>query len=124
VSQTDDPAPQQESVPGTVVLRQDHSSEDLQWADLRPATTWVRTHWVVVCGLALIAVQLAWKGQFLSHLFFRQDDFHDLDLAAEHHFTWSYLTFIGSGHLIIGLRMIAWALVRMGGRTTGASRRR
>src|SRR5262249_33073379 len=37
----------------------------------------------------------------------------DLDLAVEHSFNWSYLTYIGSGHLIIGLRAIAWALVRM-----------
>ncbi|HEX9034979.1 MAG TPA: hypothetical protein VF834_24310 [Streptosporangiaceae bacterium] len=114
MSQTDEPAPEQESLPGTVVLRKD-SGDDLQWADLRPATTWIRTHWVLACALALIAAQLAWKGQFLGHLFFRQDDFHDLDLAVEHRFTWSYLTFIGSGHLIIGLRVIAWVLVRIGG---------
>ncbi len=63
----------------------------------------------------MIVVQVAWKAQFLSHLYFRQDDFHDLDLAVEHPFTWSYLTYIGSGHLIIGLRAIAWLLVRTAG---------
>jgi hypothetical protein len=87
----------------------------LQWADFRSAVARIRAHHVLLLGLLMIAVQVAWKAQFLNHLYFRQDDFHDLDLAVEHHFTWSYLTFIGSGHLIIGLRAIAWMLVRGGG---------
>jgi hypothetical protein len=83
-----------------------------EWADMRSAVDWVRRHPVVLGAIALIAAQLAWKAQFLGHLYFRQDDFHDLDLAVEHRFSWDYLTFIGSGHLIIGLRVIAWMLVR------------
>src|SRR5690242_15493186 len=89
--------------------------DGLDWADFRSAIARIRAHHVLLLGLLMIAVQVAWKAQFLNHLYFRQDDFHDLDLAVEHHFTWSYLTFIGSGHLIIGLRAIAWMLVRGGG---------
>ncbi len=88
---------------------------DLGWADLRPAAGWARRHQVVLAGLALIALTVAWKAQFLGHLYFRQDDYHDLDLAVDHPFSWSYLTYIGSGHLIIGLRAIAWVLVRTAG---------
>lgn len=84
------------------------------WADFRSTLTWAAEHKVLLSALLLIAVQLAWKSQFLGHLYFRQDDFHDLDLAVDHSFTWGYLTFIGSGHLIIGLRIVAWFLVRLG----------
>lgn len=86
---------------------------DVEWADLRPMAAWIREHRVLLGAVALIVAQLAWKAQFLSHLYFRQDDFHDLDLAVGHQFTWSYLTYIGSGHLIVGLRVIAWVLVRI-----------
>ncbi len=101
--------------PGQVVARYEPAGDDFEWADLRSAVSWVRNHRVLVVAIVLIAAQLAWKAQFLSHLYFRQDDFHDLDLAVDHPLTWSYLTYIGSGHLIIGLRVVAWALVRVSG---------
>ncbi len=85
---------------------------DVEWADLRPLVAWVREHRVLLGAALLIVAQLVWKAQFLGHLYFRQDDFHDLDLAVGHSLNWGYLTYIGSGHLIIGLRLIAWALVR------------
>ena len=91
------------------------ADDGLQWADFRSAVARIRSHHVLLLGLLMIVVQVAWKAQFLNHLYFRQDDFHDLDLAVEHPFTWSYLTYIGSGHLIIGLRAIAWLLVRTAG---------
>lgn len=98
---------------GQVVARLDDDGDDLEWADLRSLVAWVRSHPVALAAIAMIAVQLIWKAQFLNHLYFRQDDFHDFDLAIEHPFSWSYLTFIGAGHLIIGLRMVAWFLVRI-----------
>ncbi len=97
------------------VARFEGTDDDLEWADLRSVVTWVRSHRVLVAAFVLIAAQLAWKAQFLGHLYFRQDDFHDLDLAVDHPLTWSYLTYIGSGHLIIGLRVIAWMMVRVSG---------
>ena len=94
--------------PGQAVARYERTGDDFEWADLRSVVSWVRSHRVLVVAVVLIAAQLAWKAQFLSHLYFRQDDFHDLDLAVDHPLTWSYLTYIGSGHLIIGLRVVAW----------------
>lgn len=99
--------------PGHSIAHREQAEDDLEWADLRSVVGRVRNHPVLLLALLLIAAQVAWKAQFLNHLYFRQDDFHDLDLAVEHSFNWSYLTYIGSGHLIIGLRAIAWALVRM-----------
>lgn len=100
---------------GNEVVRLDSAADNLEWADLRPAADWIRSHRILLCALAMTVAELAWKAQFLSRLYFRQDDFHDLELAVEHPFTWSYLTYIGSGHLIIGLRIVAWLLVRVSG---------
>ena len=94
-------------------MRLDEASSDLEWADLRSAAGWLRKYAVGLGAIVMIAAELLWKAQFLSTLYFRQDDFHDLELAVEHSFNWSYLTFIGSGHLIIGLRAIAWGMVRV-----------
>jgi hypothetical protein len=94
-------------------MRLDDVSADVEWADLRSAAGWLRSHGVGLGAILMIVLELVWKAQFLSTLYFRQDDFHDLELAVEHSFNWSYLTFIGSGHLIIGLRAIAWVMVRV-----------
>src|SRR5258708_31791138 len=100
---------------GHAIARLDEAEDGLEWADLRSRVSRIRSHPVLLLALLLIVAQVAWKAQFLNHLYFRQDDFHDLDLAVEHPLTWSYLTYIGSGHLIIGLRAIAWLLVRTAG---------
>jgi hypothetical protein len=73
---------------------------------------WARRHAILLAGLGLIAIQLAWRAQFLGQLFYRQDDFYNLDLAISAPFNWSYLTFIGAGHLMIGPRAITWMLAR------------
>jgi len=83
-----------------------------QGFDLQAVKAWVKERQLLLAGLALIAVTLAWRIQFLSHMYFRLDDFLDLDRAIESHFTWKYVTFNGVGHLIIGLRALAWVLVR------------
>jgi hypothetical protein len=74
--------------------------------------SWMREHAIVLAGALLVAVQVVWRAQFLSGMFFRQDDFHVLDFAIERSFSWSYLTFNGAGHLIIGPRAVAWPLAR------------
>ncbi len=101
------------SVPANeVALYDDAAARDFEWADLRSAADWFRNNRVLVAAVVLIVAELAWKAQFLSHMYFRQDDFHDLDLAIQSPFSWRYVTFIGAGHLIIGLRVVAWFLVR------------
>src|SRR5262245_66675934 len=88
------------------------AEREFAWADLRSTLDWLRNNRVLVAAIVLIVVEIAWKAQFLSHLYFRQDDFHDLDLARESSFSWQYVTYIGAGHLIIGLRVIAWLMVQ------------
>ena len=94
-------------------MRLDETSGDLEWSDLRSAASWLRRHAVGLGATVMIVLELAWKAQFLSTLYFTQDDFAVLELAVEHSFNWSYLTFIGSEHLNIGLRAIAWVMVRV-----------
>src|SRR5215471_1908059 len=86
---------------------------DGEGIDIQNAVARVYKHRVLVAGLLLIAVQLAWKWQFLSHMYFTQDDFYNLDLAVKSPLSWHYLTFVGIGHLMIGLRLAAWALARV-----------
>lgn len=66
----------------------------------------------MIVAVVLVAAQVVWKARLLHGLYFVRDDFHDLDLAIEHPLNWSYLTYIWDGHLIIGLRLVAWFMVR------------
>ena len=99
--------------PSEVTPRRDGTADYISGPDLQAVVNWVYRNRVLVGGVGLIVLQFAWKAQFLNHLFFRQDDFHDLDLATKSPLSWSYLTYIGSGHLIIGLRVIAWLSARI-----------
>lgn len=80
--------------------------------DVERLTRWGRKRAVMLVALLMIVAQLIWKAGLLHGLYFVRDDFHDLDLAIEHPLTWSYLTYVWDGHLIIGLRLVAWLLVR------------
>lgn len=91
----------------------DVAAHDGEGVDLRALRAWLVQHRVLAGALALIAASMAWKIAFINHLYFRFDDFIDLDKAIESQFTWKYLTFNGVGHLIIGIRAIAWLLVRI-----------
>jgi hypothetical protein len=95
-----------------IAVYDDAAERDYAWADLRSAVDWLRNNRVLVAAILLIVVELVWKAQFLSHMYFRQDDFHDLDIAVESPFNWRYVTYIGAGHLIIGLRVVAWLMVQ------------
>jgi hypothetical protein len=105
----------------------------VDWPQL---AAWVRARGrsVVLGGLALIAAQLIWKSVFLGHFYFRQDDFHVIELALGHSFSWNYLTYVGAGHLIPGVYAIAWVVARISlyswglasaycGRSSGRGRR-
>ncbi len=75
-------------------------------------SSFVQRHSVFITASLLIVAQIIWKAYLLRGLYFRVDDFHDLDLAIEHPLDWRYLTYIWAGHLIIGLRIVAWLMVR------------
>src|SRR5215472_2777181 len=80
--------------------------------DVERLARWGRQRAVMLVALLMIVAQLIWKAHLLHGLYFVRDDFHDLDLAIERPLTWRYLTYIWDGHLVIGLRLVAWLLVR------------
>jgi hypothetical protein len=92
--------------------RRGEFADVVDWAAL---ASWVRARdrGVLLAGLVLIAAELIWKSLFLGHFYFRQDDFHVIELALAHPFSWSYLTYVGAGHMIPGVYAIAWAVSRI-----------
>jgi hypothetical protein len=71
-----------------------------------------RRHQVTLAALGLIIASLIWKGAFLSHFYFRQDDFDVIDQALKSGLTWKLLTTFHSGHLFPGVYLISWVLSR------------
>lgn len=63
-------------------------------------------------GVAMVAADVIWRAQFLSHFYFRQDDFENLDFAAKSPLSWHYLSFAGWSQFAIGPRLIAWLVAR------------
>ena len=90
----------------------DAAGGDLDAPDPLAWLKWARNHRVLLAAIALVVIHVTWRAQFLAGMFFRQDDFHVLDMAIEKSFSWRYLTFNGAGHLIIGPRAVAWPLAR------------
>jgi hypothetical protein len=82
-------------------------------SDVQAAVTSAHRQWTLLAGLVLIAAQLAWKAHFLSNMYFRQDDFYNLDLAIQSHLSWHYLTFNTAGNVVIGTQLITWILARV-----------
>ncbi len=93
-----------------VPYRRGEIANVIDWPEL---ATWAGNRGVVILGLALIAAQLIWKSFFISNYFFWQDDFHFLELGLGHSFSWSYLTFVGAGHLFPGVYAIVWVVARI-----------
>lgn len=81
--------------------------------DYSEANEWVRRNAVTLAGVLLIGVQIWWKASFLSHFYFRQDDFRYWARAAASSFSWSYLMDIGGGHLQPGNFALIWVLARI-----------
>jgi hypothetical protein len=78
------------------------------------AADWVRSNWLVLSALALIALQLLLKGAELEHAYFRQDDFAFLDQALDNrHLTASFLFGVYGGHLKPGAMLYIWLLARL-----------
>ena len=78
-----------------------------------PLLLWLARRQVALAALMLIIAQVAWRAQFLSHLYFFREDILNLDLSKESQLSWHYLTFIGTGHLMIGERVIVWIVGRV-----------
>ncbi len=88
----------------------DHSSAG---RDSGVVAGWIWHHRVLAGGLLLIAAEVIWKAQFLSHLYLRRDDFVNQDIALKSPLDWRYLSQVGDGHLSPGLRGITWVVVRI-----------
>lgn len=74
---------------------------------------WLERHQVTLLALALIAAALIWKSAFLHAFYFRQDDFHFTELARQYGLSWTYLGYVGSGHLHPGVLALVWLLARV-----------
>jgi hypothetical protein len=77
------------------------------------AIDWVRRNAISLAAVALIAVELWWKANLLSHFYFRQDDFRYFDDALASHFSLSYLLRIYVGHFMPGGFAVTWVLARL-----------
>jgi hypothetical protein len=82
-------------------------------ADFAQQVEWLRRNQVSVASVTLIVVSLIWKAEFLSHYFFRQDDFAAYDRGLNSGLTLGYLFHIDSGHLFPGVYLISWILARV-----------
>jgi len=99
--------------PGKALARLPEGGGSDAWADLRPAYRWIQGRRpILVAAIVLIAVQILWRAQFLSRMYFYRDDFFNLDFAIRSPFSWHYLTYVGTGHLEIVQRAIIWLLAR------------
>lgn len=88
----------------------DEEEAGYDWSRWLPA---LRRHQVTLACVALIVATLIWKAAFLSHFYFRQDDFNDLDLALKSGLSWGYLTHLDTGHLFPAVMLICWVLARV-----------
>jgi hypothetical protein len=101
------------AIPGKAVARREEPDESRLVVDVSTVARWFRGRGILLAGLLIILVAVIWKGQFLSHMYFSQDDYVDLDIASKASFDWHYLSLVGAGHLYPGLRAVAWVLARI-----------
>ncbi|MGH3245001.1 MAG: hypothetical protein ACRDOI_02120 [Trebonia sp.] len=81
--------------------------------ELAGSVRWLRANPVLAAGLLLIGAQLWWKAGLFGPSFFRLDDYYYIQHASAQGLTWSYLTWVDTGHLDVTGSAIAWVLVRV-----------
>jgi hypothetical protein len=79
------------------------------WSQL---TEQARRHRVTLGALGLILASLIWKGAFLSHFYFRQDDFWLMDAAVKNGLSGRYIFRVWSGQFIPGAYVLGWLQVK------------
>jgi len=94
-----------------LVRRQDPATDAQAEVDLKAVATWALKHRVMLAGLAMIVAQLAWRAIFLGNMYFRQDDFYNLDLAIKSPLNWHYPTFNTVGNVVVGRRDLGAARI-------------
>jgi hypothetical protein len=113
VGETEEPRDRPATPARTLVRSQDPTTDAQGEVDLKAVATWVLKHRVILAGLAMIVAQFAWRAIFLSNMYFRQDDFYNLDLAIKSPLNWHYLTFNTAGNVVVGTQLITWVLARV-----------
>ena len=81
--------------------------------DLSRLTAVLSGHGVTLACAVVILASLVWKAEFISHFYFRQDDFKIYDMARSSGLSWSFLTQGDSGHLFPGVFAVTWVLARV-----------
>jgi hypothetical protein len=85
----------------------------------RPAREWprlaeqARRHQVTLGAASMILASLIWKGAFLSHFFFRQDDFWLMDAAVKNGLSGRYILRVWSGQFIPGAYLLGWLQMKI-----------
>ncbi len=85
----------------------------------RPSRDWsqlleqARRHQVTLGALCLILASLIWKGAFLSHFYFRQDDFWLMDAAVKNGLSGRYVFRVWSGQFIPGAYILGWLQMKI-----------
>ena len=113
VGETEEPKHWSATPARMLVRRQDPATDAQAEVDLKAVATWALKHRVMLAGLAMIVAQLAWRAIFLGNMYFRQDDFYNLDLAIKSPLNWHYLTFNTAGNVVVGTQLITWVMARV-----------
>jgi hypothetical protein len=72
-----------------------------------------RRHQVTLAALGLILASLIWKAVFLSHFYFRQDDFWLMDAAVKNGLSGHYILRVWSGQFIPGAYVLGWLQMKV-----------
>ncbi len=91
----------------------DKDLDDEPGADWSAQLAALRRHKVTLACAALILASLVWKAAFLSHYYYRQDDFDVFDIGLKSSLSWSYLSHLDAGHFFPGVYVIAWVLAHV-----------
>jgi hypothetical protein len=90
----------------------DDAGDDEPGADLANFVALVGRNRVTIACVAVILASMIWKIVFVSHYYFRQDDFEIMDLALKSKLGWGFLTQGYDGHVFPGVFAVAWVLSR------------
>src|SRR5215472_5090260 len=72
-----------------------------------------RKHKVSLGALGLILMSLIWKGAFLSHFYFRQDDFWLMDTALKNGLSGRYVFRVWAGQFVPGAYVLGWLQMKI-----------
>ena len=88
------------------------AEDDEPGLDLSQLVARLRPHRVTLACAAVLLASVLWKLAFLTHFYFRQDDFEIMGLALKNKMSLGFLTSGYEGHFFPGLFAVAWVLSR------------